>query len=249
MPSSLLVHAESTRLPPVRSRGRFYARHLAWPLAAFAVAASALALTDGDRGWANRLYAWQGNAWALRSSFLADTVIHDWGQLLCVAAWLAVLAAWIVTLKRTQLAAWRRPLCYLALATATAALLVGWMKSWTNMDCPWDVLDYGGSRPYHGLFDPRPAGVRGKCFPAGHASAGYCWLALYFFFIAVRPHLRWLGLFVALGLGLLLGVNQQLRGAHFLSHDLWSLTICWLIALGSHALMFGAPAPDAVGDP
>lgn len=248
MPFPFPGRAESTRTSATRSRHRFYARHLAWPLLGFAVAATAIALFDGDRSWADRLYAWQGNAWTLKSTFVADTVIHDWGHLISVAAWLGVLATWIVAVKRTQLAAWRRPLCYLALATLTATLLVGWMKSWTNMDCPWDVLDYGGNRPYHGLFDPRPANIRGQCFPAGHASAGYCWLALYFFFIATRPRLRWVGLFVALGLGLLLGVTQQLRGAHFLSHDLWSLTLCWLIALGWYALMFGTQAPDIAGE-
>jgi membrane-associated PAP2 superfamily phosphatase len=33
-------------------------------------------------------------------------------------------------------------------------------------------------------------------------------------------------------LGLLFGFSQQLRGAHFLSHDLWTLAICWGTALG-----------------
>ena len=35
---------------------------------------------------------------------------------------------------------------------------------------------------------------RGRCFPAGHASAGYAWVALYFFFLAAAPRWRWLGL-------------------------------------------------------
>jgi membrane-associated PAP2 superfamily phosphatase len=28
-----------------------------------------------------------------------------------------------------------------------------------------------------------------------------------------------------------------MRGAHFLSHDLWSLMLCWLTALGLYAAM------------
>lgn len=31
-------------------------------------------------------------------------------------------------------------------------------------------------------------------------------------------------------LGLTFGITQQLRGAHFLSHDLWSAALCWAIA-------------------
>ncbi|MFC5577827.1 phosphatase PAP2 family protein [Lysobacter niabensis] len=243
---STLGQVELARRPTAPT-ARFYAHHLAWPLLAFALAAAALALFDGDRGWANRLYAWQGHAWALKSSFVGDTLVYTGGRLLSVTAWLVVLTLWILTLTRTRLAAWRRPLGYLVLAPITAALLVVWMKSWTNVDCPWDVVGYGGTRPYHGLFAMRPAGARGQCFPAAHASAGYCWLALYFFFVTTRPGLRWLGIAVPVGLGMLLGLMQQLRGAHFLSHDLWSLAICWLIALGWHAVMFGGRMPDTDG--
>jgi membrane-associated PAP2 superfamily phosphatase len=35
---------------------------------------------------------------------------------------------------------------------------------------------------------------------------------------------------VPLGLGVIFGLAQQARGAHFLSHDLVSLGICWLCA-------------------
>jgi membrane-associated PAP2 superfamily phosphatase len=28
------------------------------------------------------------------------------------------------------------------------------------------------------------------------------------------------------------GIDQQLRGAHFLSHDLFTAMICWAVALG-----------------
>jgi membrane-associated PAP2 superfamily phosphatase len=177
----------------------------------------------------------KGYAWMLRSSFVADTLIHDGGHLLSLASWALVLSIWIASLAHARLAPWRRPLGYLLLATATAAVLVVWMKSWTDMDCPWDILGYGGTRPYHGLFAPR-TGPRGACFPAAHASAGYCWMALYFFFMAMRPRLRWFGLGVGLALGLLLGMTQQLRGAHFLSHDLWSVALCWFTALGLYTV-------------
>ena len=31
-------------------------------------------------------------------------------------------------------------------------------------------------------------------------------------------------------LGLVFGIGQQLRGAHFVSHDVWTLGLCWFIA-------------------
>jgi membrane-associated PAP2 superfamily phosphatase len=37
-------------------------------------------------------------------------------------------------------------------------------------------------------------------------------------------------LLAALGTGGLLGISQQLRGAHFMSHTLWTAWICWTTA-------------------
>jgi len=44
---------------------------------------------------------------------------------------------------------------------------------------------------------------------------------------------RWLA--AALAAGLVLGVAQQLRGAHFMSHTLWSAWLCWVVAWGIDA--------------
>jgi len=41
------------------------------------------------------------------------------------------------------------------------------------------------------------------------------------------------------------GVSQQLRGAHFASHDVWTLTICWIVALLLHRAMFARGAGAA----
>lgn len=190
----------------------------------------------GDEWFADRLYAWQGHHWALRFNFITEQLIHKLGRDLSTAAWLGVLVAWIVARTRPSLSRWRRPLAYLALSTLLATVLVVWVKSWSNMDCPWDLLRYGGERPFVGLFGLRPIGLsRGVCFPAGHASAGYAWMALYFFSLNTRPQWRWLGLSAGIALGALFGISQQLRGAHFLSHDLWTAAICWLTALGVYA--------------
>ena len=48
----------------------------------------------------------------------------------------------------------------------------------------------------------------------------------------VRPAWRWMALAAGLMIGAIFGWTQQVRGAHFLSHDLWTLLICWVVALG-----------------
>jgi membrane-associated PAP2 superfamily phosphatase len=234
----------SPRLPA--HDARFFLLHAWLPLAAFAVLAFVSMALHGDQWLADRLYEWQGHRWSLRHAFLTQEVIHLLGRDLSTMAWLGVLAAWIVARSRDSLTALRRPLAYLALATLLSTALVAWVKTWSNMDCPWDLLGYGGERPYIGLFAMRPIGLsRGACFPAGHASGGYAWLSLYFFLRVVRPQWRWLGLAVGGGLGLLFGVSQQLRGAHFLSHDVWTAGICWATALVTYLVMLrSAPSED-----
>jgi membrane-associated PAP2 superfamily phosphatase len=235
--------AQGAQAVPATRTTHFLLTHGWLPLAIFVALAGTLHCMGGDAWWADRLYAWEGHRWAFRSAFVTDQLIHKVGRDVSAVAWICVVAAWIVARTRPQLARLRRPLAYLALSVLLATSAVAWFKSWSNMDCPWDLLRYGGLRPYVELLQLRPVGLsRGACFPAGHASAGYAWMALYFFFLMVRPHWRWWGLAAGAGAGLLFGLSQQLRGAHFLSHDLWTAMICWATAL---ALYLAVRADDA----
>ena len=215
--------------PPVEwSQRRFVRDHVWVPLGITALLVVAGAFFGADQKLADLLYAWEGYHWALRGAVATDRVIHQVGHDLSLLAWTTAFTLWTVSLGSDRGRPWRKPLGYLVLSTLLATALVAWIKSWSNMDCPWDLLRYGGDRPFVGLFDVRPIGLeRGRCFPAAHASAGYAWLSLYFFLGVVRPGWRYSGLLVGLGTGLLFGVSQQLRGAHFISHDLWAFALCW----------------------
>lgn len=213
---------------------RFAITHVLLPLLGFALALLAMRWSGGDQWLADRLYALQGGQWALRDAFVTQTLIHRFGRFAGIALWIGVVVAWLVARRRVEWAPLRAPLAHLAVAVALSVLCVAWVKSWSNMDCPWDLTRYGGLRPFVGLWDVRPLGLqRGACFPAGHAGGGYAWLSLYFFLGAVRPRWRWAGLAAGIGLGLLFGIAQQLRGAHFASHDLASAAICWTVAVAT----------------
>lgn len=218
-------------------------RHLGLPLLLFVPALLWLSAMHGDLWLADHLYAWQGHAWALRDGFVTESLIHETGKRLSVLAWLGVAGLFVASGWEPRLRAWRRPLLSLLVAVALGTGVVSVLKHVTDIDCPWSLVRYGGQQPYLGLFTPRPLGLpRGQCFPAGHASAGYAWVALYFFFLRVRPAWRWRGLAVGLVAGLLFGVSQQLRGAHFLSHDVSTLMIDWGVAVMCHRLFLRAPS-------
>ncbi|MEQ9464986.1 MAG: phosphatase PAP2 family protein [Haliea sp.] len=180
---------------------------------------------------ADTLYRLQGNAWTLQNHVLTKDVIHEGGRRLSQAMGVFVVGALLASQIVPALRSWRRPLLFLFLAVALSTLTVSVIKQLVSMDCPWSLQRYGGTREFIGLLQRRPADYPDSaCFPSGHASAGYSWLALFFFFKATRPRWRWAGLFFALTLGLVFGFAQQLRGAHFLSHDLWTLVLCWSVS-------------------
>lgn len=180
---------------------------------------------------ADALYRLEGGDWALKNGVITEALLHEGGRLLSQAMGGAVILALVSSHLQVAWHPWRRPLWFLFLAVAGSTLAVATLKDLVSMDCPWDLARYGGSAPFIGLLEPRPAGMPDTaCFPAGHASAGYAWIALYAFLAATAPRWRWLGLAVGLVMGLAFGIAQQLRGAHFLSHDLWTLMLCATIS-------------------
>lgn len=195
------------------------------------LAAMALLEHAGDRWWADQLYALQGGAWRYRDAWWTSQLLHTGGKWLSVGAGLGIAAAGLLAWCRPGLAQWRRPLAYLLLSVALSTTLVSLLKSVSAVDCPWDLSRYGGQHPWLDLLQAwKVRGPASGCFPAGHASAGYAWIALYFLAAARAPRWRWPALLLALALGAAFGLAQQLRGAHFASHDLASLALCWVCA-------------------
>lgn len=185
----------------------------------------------GDLWIADHLYRWQGGQWAARKAWWASSVLHGGGRMFAILCWLLVALAWWGSARGWIAAHWRSPLAYLALTLLVSTLLLMVLKRFSGVDCPWDLLRYGGTRVYLPLFSGATAGSPpGTCFPASHAGVGYAWVAAGFALAKVRPEWRRSAFAAALAVGFLFGFMQQLRGAHFLSHDLWSLTLCWLSA-------------------
>lgn len=221
------------------TRRGFLGRHLLIPLLLAVAASVVLMAGNGDQWLADHIYRWEGSRWAFKDAWWTTHVIHRGGKNLSTLAGVLVMLALLRACLDARWKALRRPLLYLLLAVGLSTGLVALLKSMTQMDCPWDLQRYGGLHPFIGLFEARPELLgRAACFPAGHASAGYGWVALYFFALQVRPRWRWVALATAVATGLAFGFSQQLRGAHFLSHDVWSLAVSWTVAVLLYLLMF-----------
>lgn len=204
----------------------------------FLAVMSVFSMFNTDFIVADWLYRLQGSTWSLKEAFVTQEIIHRGGKDLSVTLGCFALFFLLASYFWPRLRAWRRPLLYLFLATLLSTLTVSLIKQLISMECPWDLVRYGGQADFVGLLVARPTSMPDSaCFPAGHASAGYAWITLYFFFSATRPNLRWLGLGLGMVMGLTFGIAQQLRGAHFLSHDLWTVMICWTASFALSQVM------------
>ncbi|AMM23134.1 phosphoesterase [Variovorax sp. PAMC 28711] len=128
----------------------------------------------------------------------------------------------------------------LALTVLASVLAVSMIKTHSATSCPWDLRQFGGMARHvshwaWGVDDGGP----GKCFPAGHASAAFAYLGGWFVFRRVAPQVAWLWLAVALVVGFALGLGQQMRGAHYMSHTLWTAWVCWAVGLAMDVVATG----------
>ncbi|MFM8768355.1 MAG: phosphatase PAP2 family protein [Rubrivivax sp.] len=185
-----------------------------------------------------------GFAW--RDAWSTSRVLHDGGRLL---GWLT-LAALVLNIWRPW---WpgptRRERVTWVLITLACLLLVPMLKHFSTTSCPWDLLLYGGVAAYvpHWQFGVKDGGP-GHCFPSGHAVAAFAFVSGWFCLRTHAPAAARGWLATVLGLGALFGLVQMVRGAHYVSHTLWSAWICGTACAVLNALFNrpqGAPVPAA----
>lgn len=186
----------------------------------------------------------QGFPW--RGHWLLAAVLHDGARLLAfaVATWLMLGIWWPTGLLRDVPRSAR--VQWLA-SLLVAVLLVNALKHASPTSCPWDLADFGGTAAYVSHWAWAGDGGRGHCFPAGHASAGFAFIGGFFALRADSPRAARLCLWLSLAAGFLLGGAQQLRGAHFLSHTLWTGWLSWASAAALAALSTTRPAARPAG--
>ena len=131
----------------------------------------------------------------------------------------------------------RRTATYVLVTITLSWGLVGGLKQVTNVACPWDLQDFGGTRPHIALLATRPIGFEpAACFPGAHSASGFSLFAFYFAFRDHRPRVAKAALWVALLVGAAFALCQEARGAHFLSHDVCSAFIVWFVALATYSV-------------
>lgn len=135
------------------------------------------------------------------------------------------LAIWIASFWKPKLVQFRKTAIFVIFTMLASVSIIAILKSTSPHACPWNIVQLHN---HVVMWDKIPT-KKGACFPGGHASAGFSLLALYFAYRDRFPFLSKLCLIFALIMGGLMSGVQMIRGAHFLSHNLWALWWSWCI--------------------
>lgn len=211
---------------------KFLVAHFLMPLVALISVAIVITVADLDRTVADYFYLLQGHSWAWKDAWIAEVLFHRGARALSLMLVLVLLAFAIASYFGGWLTVHKKALFYLFFATSGSSFLVSFLKSSLAVSCPWEFERYGGNLIYSNVVEQFFLRNGAGCFPAGHASAGYAWVSCYFFGLYYQSKWSRAGLIIPLFAGLVLGLVQQIRGAHFISHDVFTLALCWFFSLG-----------------
>lgn len=195
--------------------------------------------TDIDLRLADAAFNQATHRFPMQHAWLAERFNHVILKsiLSALGAGAVVLALWDAASPRNWSVSSRMGMRVVAMSAVFVPLVISLLKWSSTSYCPWDLQRYGGTEPYVRLLEwASVGGMAGHCMPAGHASSALWLISLAAFW---WPHSRSKGIAVGFSMlmfGLAVGWVQQLRGAHFLTHTLWSAWIACAMVFVIYAL-------------
>nr|WP_320114579.1 phosphatase PAP2 family protein [uncultured Desulfuromonas sp.] len=218
---------------------QFYLRQLTVPLVVLSGLFYLFDACDWDLLCSDMFYIPEQGGWIYKHSWWANELLHDGGRNLIVVIAATCLLLFALSFSRQdEWRRFRRTSGYLLLCIALGTGLTAIGKKVTHRHCPKEYQRYGGSfayRPILAMADQdstaSPSRSQGRCFPAGHASGAFSLIGLYFVSGHHKRARALTGLAFSLILGALFTFGQLVRGAHFISHSIATLMVCWTIAV------------------
>ena len=170
-------------------------------------------------------------AFPLRQHWALAELNHRYVKYVLIAVYLSYGIAWLMSFYSEKFKPRRWEFGYFFIMVMLATSTIAILKSQSAHACPWDMA----VATTQGILWELSA-TAGHCFPGGHASSGFALLVGYFIYRTTRPKRAYFFLIAACILGMGMGWAQMMRGAHFLSHTLWTGWIIWGLNVMAYAL-------------
>ncbi|QIO05827.1 phosphatase PAP2 family protein [Acinetobacter shaoyimingii] len=162
----------------------------------------------------------------LKHSWALEVLNHQYVKHLIIFCDVLFFLAWLASFKIPKYRSTRWQNGYFFMMVILSVSIIGILKAHSSHSCPWDltvVSDTGISWNF--------IKGSGHCFPGGHASSGFALMVGYFIFRLSDPPRAYFYLTAGIILGFAMGWAQMMRGAHFISHNLWTAWIIWALNL------------------
>ncbi len=169
----------------------------------------------------------------LKQNWYLETLNHRYVKNILIAVYFSFLALFLASFKLKTLFVLRWRYAYLFIVVVLSTSLIGILKSQSEHAYPWNMI---ASQPqsYTWIFNKS----NGHCFPGGHAATGFALMVGYFVYRNTDRKRALFYLMASIVLGFLMGWAQMMRGAHFLSHNLWTGWCIWLFNVVVYSLSY-----------
>ena len=160
----------------------------------------------------------------LRDNWYLAELNHRYVKDLIILVYVSFFIIWLASFKVEKLKPVRWTYGYFFCMVILSTSIIGLLKSQSAHACPWNIT----IPTSQGFFWDFSAS-KGHCFPGGHASTGFSLMAGYAVFRQSNRKRAYFFLVSGCILGFAMGWAQMMRGAHFLSHNLWTAWVIWLV--------------------
>lgn len=160
----------------------------------------------------------------LRDNWYLAELNHRYVKDLIILVYASFFIIWLASFKVEKLRPVRWSYGYFFCMVILSTSIIGLLKSQSAHACPWN-----STIPTSQGFFWDFSASKGHCFPGGHASTGFALMAGYAVFRQSNRKRAYFFLVSGCILGFAMGWAQMMRGAHFLSHNLWTAWIIWLV--------------------
>ena len=214
---------------------------LAATILALLIISGVFSFWDLDRIITARFYK-PGTGWYLKE---AEPWLwfYRYGTIPGIALSIASLVGAVITRLRNPDSRWHRYFLLVVLTSIIGAglLVNGILKPYWGRPRPNQLQEFGGQYEYRNVLSPGIPG-KGKSFPSGHATMGFIFTALIYFYRKSKAT-AWIGGIVVLSYGTAMSAARVVQGAHFTTDCIWSLGILWVVATVLYYFVLRIPSP------
>lgn len=169
----------------------------------------------------------------LRNDWFLAQLNHRWVKNVVITVYIIFFLRWCGSFIVKPWQKFRKVDGYFILLVLMGCGIIGLLKSQSDHACPWNML-----QPTVQGFMWNMHLKHGHCFPGGHASTGFALMTGFFVYRLQQPKKAYFYLIAGLILGFAFGWAQMMRGAHFLSHNLWTAWMIWALNVISYGLFY-----------